>query len=238
MLFGKNYLKYSFAFFLLVSAWGLIYTNVPTSISLADRLVFTRIGLNSFETPVSFEEEIALIRKVQTEVFKRAPLDLQDEGIPLKSTREPADLVSAGHGLCYDRSRTLDKALVYVGFETRHIYVLYKENRSLFDALSRHGQKSHAVTEVETSKGWLFVDSNTPWIAMNKIGQPIGADEVWSRLDEFEDAPEYLGHPYWAIRGMYSRNGYLYPPYISIPEFNYPDFLNWIITDFFDLHFS
>jgi hypothetical protein len=109
------------------------------------------------------------------------------------------------------------------------VYLLYREDRSFLGALFRKGQSSHAVTEVKTSKGWMFVDSNTEWIALTPQGDPVNADGVWRRFGEFDHAPPYLDHAWWAIRGMYSRKGHLYAPYVPFPEFNWHDFSEWLI---------
>jgi hypothetical protein len=92
-----------------------------------------------------------------------------------------------------------------------------------------YGQSSHAVTEVKTSKGWMFVDSNTEWIALTRNNQVVNADDVWKRAAEFDAMPAYLKDSWWAIRGMYSRKGQLYPPYIIFPDFNWADFFSWLI---------
>lgn len=225
----KNWTKWSLAFVTLVLAMFLglaVYTNVPTEVTAEDIGVFREIGLHQPITPLTFEQQIALIRKVQSEVFKRAPLG---DGIPGYEAREPADLMRrVRHGLCYDRSRTFDKAFKYLGLESRHVYLLYKGDKSFLSALFHRGQSSHAVTEVKTRKGWMFVDSNTEWVALTRQGEPVNADEVWRRYGDFAQAPEYLNSPWWAIRGMYSRKGHLYAPYVPFPEFNWPDFLGWM----------
>jgi hypothetical protein len=95
--------------------------------------------------------------------------------------------------------------------------------------LTQRGQASHAVTEVKTSKGWMLVDSNTEWIALTPQGEPVNADAVWQRYSDFANAPEYLGYAWWAIRGMYSRKGHFYAPYVPFPEFNWVDFLSWSV---------
>lgn len=204
-----------------------VWTNVSTAVTAEDAAVFHEIGLRKPTSALSFEQQIELIRKVQYEVFKRAPLG---EGIPEYEPREPADLMRrVQHGLCYDRSRAFDKAFNYLGMESRHVYLLYKQDRSFISALIRHGQSSHAVTEIKTSKGWMFVDSNTEWIALTRQGEPINADDVWRRYGEFDNAPEYLQYPWWAIRGMYSRKGQFYAPYVPFPELNWSDFLEWAV---------
>lgn len=214
---------------ILVLAGLIFYTNVETSLTPEDTAVFENIlGINKPTRSLSYSEEIKLIRKVQAKAFIVAPVG---EGIAEEQRREPADLLRAGQGLCYDRSRFLDKALNYAGFETRHVYLLYRNGEKYFiTSLFQRGHPSHAATEVKTSRGWLFVDSNSPWIAVSRNGIPIDADNVWKKKVEFDSAPEYLLEPSWAIRGMYSRHGGFYPPYIPFPEFNWRDFLHWLFS--------
>ncbi len=204
------------------------YTNVSTKLTSEDLAVFIAIGLSKPSAPLSFEQEIELIRQVQAEVFARAPMG---EGIPEYENREPADLMRNGKGLCFDRSRTLDKALNYMGLETRHVYLLYQEKKSFLLAITSYGHPSHAVTEVKTSKGWMLVDSNNQWIALTRGAAPVNADGVWQRFAEFDNSPIYFSSPYWAIRGMYSRKGQFYEPFVPFPELNWPDFIGWLVKD-------
>jgi hypothetical protein len=212
------------ALLVLVMAMAF-YTNVSTQLTKEDVSVFESLGFKSQSRSLIFQEEVALISRLQAAVFERAPLG---DGIELYQAREPADLMRVGHGLCYDRSRAFDKGATFLGFEARHVYVLYRQNKSFLNALTTFGQASHAVTEVKTSRGWMFVDSNTPWVAVTRSGEPVGADDVWRRFDEFENPPPYLKDPYWAIRGMYSRKGHFYAPYVLFPELNWPVFLTWL----------
>ena len=129
-----------------------------------------------------------------------------------------------------DRRRTRDKALTYMDFKARHVFLLYRTDLSLLESLFRRGHPTHAVTEVKTSRGWLYVDSNRPWIALTRDGEPHGAGGVWKHFDEFDGAPEYVRGQWWAIRGLYSRKGAFYEPFLPLPQFNWLDFVEWVIA--------
>ncbi len=205
------------------------FTNVSTHISAEDIAVFgNQLKLRPLAAERSYEEELQVIMQVQLQVLSRAPHEI---AIPDFESREPADLFRRGSGFCYDRSRTLDKVYSYLGFKARHVYILYRENLPFIRAIFNPKQSSHAVTEVKTSRGWLFVDSNSPWIAVTRDGVPVGADDVWRRINEFDNPPEHLRSPWWAIRGMYSRKGQLYSPYIFFPDINWDDLVHWLIED-------
>lgn len=205
-------------------------TNVSTRVQPEDEFAIKAILGVQTKPPInSFDDEISVIRWAQKQVLKAAP---GMEPIPEYTDREPMDLLKAQSGLCYDRSRTLDKMLKWLGFETRHVYILFADKgqptswANFFRyALTR--SNSHAVTEVKTSRGWMLVGSNTGWISLTRDGQPVPAGQVHERRAEFDNPPEYVDVPLWAIRGMYSRKGQLYRPFILFPEFNWPDFLTW-----------
>lgn len=200
---------------------------MPTSLEASDVAIFENdLNLTALQHPQTFADEIAAIKTIQHRVFEKAPVGA---GIPDLQPREPSDLIKRREGLCFDRSRTLDKAFEFIGLPSRHVYLLYRQDRGFWSALFHYGQASHAVTEVKTSKGWMFVDSNTEWIALTRDGQVVNADDVWKRAGEFDAMPVYLKDPWWAIRGMYSRKGQLYPPYIVFPNLNLPDLFSWLI---------
>ena len=78
--------------------------------------------------------------------------------------------------------------------------------------LLTYRQPSHAVTEVLTSRGWMMVDSNHPWIALTKNNVPVPADQVWRRTAEFASLSEGMDEPAWVIRALYSRKGLFFKP--------------------------
>ena len=204
-----------------------LISHVSTTVTPDDKQVFeNELNIVSLQHPQTFADEIAAIKTIQHKVFVKAPVG---KGIADFEPREPSDLMRKREGLCFDRSRTFDKAFEFIGLPSRHIYILYRQDRGFLSAFFHHGQASHAVTEVKTSKGWMFVDSNTEWIGLTRDGQVVNADDVWKRAAEFDSIPGYLKDPWWAIRGLYSRKGQLYPPYITFPNINLPDFFSWLI---------
>ena len=215
-------------------AMGLI-TNVPTHVTESDKAVFrTTLSLKKPEGPLTYKQEIDLIRSVQALIFEQVPIG---EPIPDYADREQEDLFKQKSGLCYDRSRTYDKVFSWLGFEARHIYILYPEHPASGETLSfwraffTKGTNSHAVTEVKTSRGWLLVDSNAAWVSNGNDGLPVGVDHLPAKASFMPDMPEYFNRPYWAIRGMYSRRGQLYRPYLPYPELNWPDFFQWVFEE-------
>ena len=221
--------------FVLVLVNGVIgmITNVPTHLTEEDQFIFKRDFANfrNVSLNTTQEEEVAVIQKLQDIVLKQVPFG---PGIPGYSEREPADVLRRDTGLCYDRSRLFDKLFIWAGFETRHVYILYKPviagyTPPVWLALFFPGTESHAVTEVRTSHGWMLVDSNDTWISVNRQGKVLPADRLWKYRDEFHSMPDYFNRPYWAIRGLYSRRGHLYRPYFPYPQLNWSDFFKFYI---------
>ena len=203
-------------------------TNVSTNVDATDEQALRQqMGLKPERgRPLTFDEEINFIRFVQEKTFALAPIN---RGIPEFEQREPADLFRLGFGLCYDRSRTIEKALTFSGFETRHVYILFSFDKSFLTALFSYRQPSHAVTEVLTKRGWLLIDSNSPWISLDTSGNPVAADQISRQLSKFGTVPDFVREKFWIIRGMYSRKGFFYRPYLPFPEMNWSDFFRSLV---------
>ena len=177
----------------------------------------------------SFEKELGIIRLVQKAVLDAIPVDA---GIPHGHPREPTDLLLLGEGLCFDRSRFIEKALRHKGFETRHIAIYSTlDTGSALRSLLTPQVSSHAVTEVRTSRGWLVVDSNEPWISLSKDYQPLSINGL-SALNAGALEERLLSQPenfiygagFTFIYGLYSRHGKFYPPYHNFPDINVSEF--------------
>ena len=172
-----------------------------------------------------FEEEVALILRVQDRVLAVSP---EERGIGLDQRRELSDLIRARHGACFDRSRAIETILRSYGFQTRHA-AMYStvETGSALRALTTPDNISHALTEVKTSRGWMIVDSKTRWAGLTSDGQPLdlaairaNPDRKWNR-NVLGSLPEIYDAPFTWVYGLYSRHGRFYPPYDPIPDVNW-----------------
>lgn len=153
-------------------------------------------------------------------------------GIPLNQSREPKDLYLRKSGLCYDRSRVIEKILRFNKFNIRHVSVFSLDGfTSKIKALFRRGISSHAVSEVETKKGWMLLGSNNVWMAQMQNGDPLSASDIQSKIRSGEEM-SWLHPPHTSIYdadfiffyGLYSRHGRFYPPFNPIPDINYSEF--------------
>lgn len=218
-------------------AGGAAVHNVDTAPTAEDRtyagLILERAGYvpGTLAHPGGFDAEIAAVLAVQDAVLDATPLG---RGLPIGHTREPKDIAEAGQGLCFDRSRAIEKILATLGMETRHlaIYAIGKQGR--LRALLTPGVDSHAVTEVRTARGWIAVDSNARWIGLDAEGRVWSVEALRAR-DPFTVAwdprvPERLSWaqfagPFTYVIGLYSRHGGFFPPYTPVPDVNYAQLL-------------
>ena len=85
---------------------------------------------------------------------------------------------------------------------------------------------SHALCEVRTKKGWLVVDSLTPWLSLDKQGEPISLRTLQRSVIDGQpiplDAmqanltPNLLRRPFTIVYGLYARHGRFYQRYPNI----------------------
>jgi hypothetical protein len=174
----------------------------------------------------NYQDEIDFIQRVQHAVLNVAP---RNEGLPMGSSREPKDLFEARKGLCFDRSRVIEKIFRYAALETRHISLFStQQTGSAMRSLATPGVASHAVTEVRTKRGWLVVDSNDPWVSLDAATDPVPMSSIKSSADRREHLEwskplpnEIYKQPFTFVYGLYSRHGRFYPPYDFVPDVNY-----------------
>ena len=224
-----------FLFVLLLQALviaALAFHQVSLNLTAVDEAVLRKM-LNDKRIALphngNYEEQIAYIRAVQSAVLEKVPVGPQ---IPEDSPREPADAFAYGSGLCFDRSRTIEKAFRYGGLPARHVFLIARAgDESLARALITPDRISHAVTEVQTARGWLVVDSNAPWLSLDKNGNPVSMQDLAAnnvlrlKLAELPPSPIYV-LPYSAVYGLYARHGRFYAPYNVIPDVNYRELLD------------
>jgi len=215
----------------LLALFLVVIHAVPTHVNEEDEEAIQTLFQGNWPTakPESFAEQVVLIRRLQAGIAAAAPISLP---IPYGQAREPADLLREGQGICYDRSRTIEKALTMAGFQVRHA-ALYSLAPDLgvaarLRALAfRKDLQSHSVSECMTARGWLVVDSNHPWLSLDSEGGPIALQTIRNSfssdpIDWQEAPPEVLYcQPFTVVYGLYSRHGQFYPPFSPVPDINW-----------------
>jgi hypothetical protein len=176
----------------------------------------------------SFEREIRCIRFIQRTVQAKVP---NRRCAGWGTNIEPMDFLERGYGCCYDRAQFMAKALEHYGIATRHVAL--HERRFGILSLAVPGGESHATTEVRTSKGWMGVDSNDPFLLLTRDGRPV----TYAHLREFPhnafaDQPRtwrFFDRPVQVTYGLYSRHGGFHGVRLPAPEINYPEFFRYTV---------
>jgi len=217
----------------MVLAAGTLYVHqVDNSLTGEDRRYIARFldGIAPLPERPAYAKQLEFILAVQRSVLAAAS---GNEGIPHGRAREPKDLYLSRSGLCYDRSRSIEKILAYSGFETRHVAVYaVKGSRSALGVLVSKDADSHSVTEVRTRKGWLVVDSNVAWVSVDRECNPLSIEALREAAQRsrplpwaMEPAPRIFREPFTFVYGLYSRHGRFYPPYDFLPDIHYGELL-------------
>ncbi len=217
--------------FFIVCAALVSHFNVDRTLTDEDRY-YIRLYLPNVPEGIarnlSYDDQVKLIEQAQEAVHSRTT---GWAGIPEGQAREPKQLYLGRTGMCYDRSRVLEKMFTYLGFTNRHLALFQRQpyEHSYTTILLKH-VPSHAISEVKTKKGWLMVDSNDLWTSLDANHQPISMPDFQARYKRGEKI-------YWAaelpvttkgfynsrciaLYGLYSRHGRFYPPYTSgIPDY-------------------
>lgn len=181
----------------------------------------------------NFKGEFACIDSVQKAILFISPNNIcpTDDCCPLKGELiEPLTFINRGWGCCFDRSRFNEKLLKYLGFQTRHVFIISKKYSSFLNFVPLN-QSSHAASEVKTSLGWMGIDSNTSTKLFDGQNRVFTYKEaIKNKKMKKKLVPKYifLDEPD-VIYGLYSRHGYSYAPKIPGPEFN----INEIKYNFF-----
>ena len=202
-------------------------SEVDTSLTKEDIEVIKKLDLDSSCGNINtIDNLIQCVAKIQSKVF--SIVLISHHGIGYNHTREPIDLIKEKKGLCYDRSRFIEKIFTFYNIHYRHVAIHFTEDNSSLPYLKK-GSFSHAFSEIYTTKGWMVVDSIEPFIGANKEGKVYTAKELKEKKD-FKDINNNglplnfrLGD-YSVIYGLYSRHGKHYPPFNKIPDINWEQF--------------
>ncbi len=131
----------------------------------------------------------------------------------------------------------MDKRWVYTVYFTlsinyRHVSIFFTYDNSSIPYLRKNAH-SHAFTEVYTPKGWMVVDSIDSFMGIDNHKQVYTAKDL-NNQKNFTDINNHLlpinfHVDYRVIYGLYSRHGRFYPPFNSILDINWKQFLyyNW-----------
>jgi hypothetical protein len=203
----------------LIALYIFLAGQVSKVITKEDQLSIERLGLgNQCEEKPDFDAEVLCVRAIQAAIKVLVP---DTTCPPLGSIIEPSEFLRRKQGCCYDRARFTEKALIYYGFQTRHV-ALYDSEKYGGWSLLFPGVRSHATSEVNTVKGWMGVDSNFPFILITQGKLPLTYRNYQLHDDELVDKLmplDFYRKKLLVVYGLYSRHGRFHGPDLPAPEF-------------------
>ena len=213
-----------FAITVCVSFYFSFALSVNNSITHEDAQAIEILELSASceNVSASYEKELECLLAIQASVQSiggvRCAVD--------SDTIEPSDFLRRNYGCCFDRARFIEKS----GFDTRHVFLIQPyEGLSVTNFLPL-GQSSHATSEILTTKGWLGVDSNEPFILLSENGMPTTYRSAINNIAAFPlmEPKGFYTKEWDVIYGLYSRHGNFHGKNFPGPEYVFSELLcNW-----------
>lgn len=201
-------------------------SHVPGGITDKDRKVIIEMGFDSSckNATSSFQSEIQCI----VDLKKWISTSFLNHSCDFRGTEHEIDFIVDNRSICcFDIARLLLKTLSFYGLKVRHIALFEKTKPWPLDYFSR--VSSHAVVEVKTSKGWMLVDTTSPYIALKPDGSVLTLKAIRRALlsgGKFDfDTRALFEGKFHLVYGLYSRHGMFFPPFIPlIPDIDWAQF--------------
>ena len=204
---------------------------VDTQVTDEDRQVIAELGVDDeCERTLTYIEELECVEAVQLSIFERYP-DVSDAFEKGVTAHGVADYDERGFGSCYDRAKLIEQTLRSYDFDVRRVALF--ERQSAPWGYLKPGIRSHALSEVKTSQGWLAVESIEPFIAIDEQWRPHSMGDLREGLKsgEFDDRTfgaaipdDFFDGEFVFVYGVYSRHGYFFEPHLPVPEVDWSSF--------------
>ena len=209
--------------------YALLALTVDNQITLDDEQAIQTLGVDDkcVNSIGPYEAEVQCLISIQTAVQAIG----EKTYCPVwnkSDLNEPSEFLRRNHGCCVDRSRFIEKAARYYGYETRHIALIQPKYSYSLTNLLPLNQSSHATSEILTVNGWLGVDSNEPFVLIGADNSPDTYRDAINNLEKFPKmAPqEFYQERTDVIYGLYSRHGNFHGMNFPGPEFVFSE-LKW-----------
>ncbi len=207
----------------------LFYVNsaliVDNSLTIKDVSAIETLNVSdicSRQNGLKFYEEIECLVSIQKAVQRIGT----DNCAKKNDIIEPDEFLKRGYGCCFDRARFIEKAARYFGFETRRVFLIQPKYGVSFTNTLPLGQASHAASEILTIKGWIGIDSNEPFVLIDKHNNPQTYRLALDSIDEFPMitprtffVENSVVKDFDVIYGLYSRHGNFHGKNLPGPEF-------------------
>lgn len=209
----------------------LAANGVDTTVTDDDRQVIAQLDVDEDCAHVhNYDSQLACITAVQTAIFERYPdtSDAFERGVTDHST---ADYDARGYGSCYDRATLIEQTLRHYGFNVRRVALYEKQPTPLHYLIP--GIRSHALSEVHTSQGWMVVESIDPLLGVDDSGktysiadirQGLQANTVDDQSFNVAIPDDFFDGQFAYIYGVHSRHGYFFEPHLPVPEVDWANF--------------
>lgn len=218
-------------FCLVVAVSVYFLSNVSQRITERDRKAIAALQVDDecASTP-TFREEVECARAIQGALMWRVP-DQRCATDWFDYEHEPMDLLERGFGCCVSRSRFIEKALHHYGFAIRHV-ALHQLEWVFPVGYLEPRIRSHAFTEVKTSRGWMVVDSLHRFVGLTEQGEALTARELKAFGDGTPPAdrrlvaslPDPFRLDYRVAYGLYSRHGFFFGAEAPVPDIDWRQF--------------
>ncbi len=210
----------------LAAAAGVyLATDVDQTITERDRRAIGRLDVDeTCRRLPDFRAELECIRAIQAATLERVP-DKRCASDWIGPGHEPMDFLERGYGCCFDRARLIEKAAMHYGFAIRHVSIFEGQGPRLYRYLVP-GIRSHALSEVETTRGWMAVDSLYRFVGLAESGEVLTTPELRGVAGRQTTDGRTLAEPltksldfdYRAVYGLYSRHGFFFAPKAPLPD--------------------
>jgi hypothetical protein len=206
-------------------AYAVLGLQVDNGLTPEDRGAIARLSVDDAcaRAKGDFDGEILCLTAIQSAVQAIGTTECAGMG----DIVEPAEFLRRNHGCCTDRARFVEKAARSFGFQTRHLFLIKPARGLSITNMFPLGQSSHATTEVLTSRGWLGVDSNEPFILVTPDGEPMTYRRAIESgtFTEVMRPKRFFAGDLDILYGLYSRHGMFHGPKLPGPEFVFSELL-------------
>lgn len=214
-------------FFIL---YALLTLTIDNQITFDDEQAIISLGLNEqcVNSLGTYAKEIQCLKTIQVAVQN---LDRKKKCPVASDTVEPIEFLNRNYGCCVDRARFIEKAARFYGYDTRHLFIIHHKKFSFISNFLPLGQGSHGASEILTTKGWLGVDSNEPFILIGPDNLPYKFQDAINIIEQFPNMipKDFYKKNLTVIYGLYSRHGNFHGKNFPGPEFAFSELKwNWI----------
>lgn len=177
-----------------------------------------------------FTNQVKNIKKIVNLVINSTPQERSETiYIQNRQPRTAQNIVEAKSTICYDRSWLIETLAEQQGYPARRVFLLANTTSNFKPWIFSRNVISHAMSEIHTEKGWVLVENQETWCGViNETA--ISVADIFRNKEILKQIPlknknHILYKNFNYYRGLYSRHGQLFEPYVPFPEVRWKDLL-------------